>query len=344
MIRPLPPSPLPPGKTEADFPIPDHLNRRLVLTAMGAQVLLLWVGSLRPEPAWGILWGIPYSYGMLHVYALMHQGMHDCLQSTPAGNYRWGVLISLLFPVPFSMVWTTHQGHHLRNRTDHEMFDLYYPGDSRLWKFTQFYGVLLGFFYPLAPLGALVASLCPGLFRWRVVQRARSANYLLGDIRGPLIGAIRRETALIVGLFCLLFLLLRLRWENVLWMYACVGFNWSTRQYVSHAFTRRDIVEGALNLRTGRWMSRLLLHSEWDLNHHRYPGVAWIHLPHLGGSEHIESYARQYWRQWLGPRLCREPAPTPPEGGSLSLWNPSLESTDAPALSRAPGQRNPAPR
>lgn len=330
------------GRTEAgDFPIPDRLNRGLALGAFSVQLLLLWLGSRRPEVWWALLWGVPFSYVMLHLYALMHQGMHDILQSDRRANYRWGVFVSLLFPAPFSMVWTTHQGHHMRNRTDHEMFDLYYPTDSRLWKYTQFYSVLLGLFYPFVPLGGVAAALCPGIFQWGPVRKARSANYLLGDIQGSLIGAIRREMLLIVGLFLVLFWGLELRWQNVLWMYGCTAFNWSTRQYVAHAFTRRDIVEGALNLRTGKWMGRLLLHTEWDLNHHRYPSVPWIHLPSLPCDVPRISYARQYWSQWLGPRLCTEPAPEADGGAPLSVWD-TLPSTDASSLSCAPGQRDPA--
>ena len=124
-----PPSrwPLPPGSAATDFPVPDGLNRRLAALSFVAATGLLWLGSRRPEWWWAFGCGIPFSYVMLLVYALMHQGMHDSLQSDPGNNYRLGVFVSLLFPAPFSMVWTTHQGHHMRNRTDHEMFDLYYP-------------------------------------------------------------------------------------------------------------------------------------------------------------------------------------------------------------------------
>ena len=93
-------------------------------------------------------------------------------------------------------------------------------------------------------------------------------------------------------------------------LYACFAFNWSTRQYVGHAFSRRDIVEGAWNLRRVPWMSWLLLHGEWDLNHHRRPDVPWFYLPRLSPPDEPRmSYTRQYWRQWLGPRLCQEPEP-----------------------------------
>lgn len=325
-VVPLPT--LPEGTDASDFPVPDSLNRWLCALTFAAGVFFLWLGSRRADWWWALAVGVPFSYVMLLVYALMHQGMHDCLQSDPKGNYRWGVFVSLLFPVPFSMVWTTHQGHHIRNRTDHEMFDLYYPTDSRLWKVCQFYSILLGLFYPLAPIGGVLAAVAPGVFQWEIFKRARSANYLLGDIRGPLVSAIRREMLLLVPVFAGLIFLLDLRWQNLLIMYACVSVNWSTRQYVSHAFTRRDVVEGALNLRTGRLMSWLLLHGEWDLNHHRYPSISWTHLPQLPAREGRVDYLRQYWRQWLGPRLCTEPAPESLRPVPMSVW---LSADDPPA-------------
>jgi fatty acid desaturase len=63
-------------------------------------------------------------------------------------------------------------------------------------------------------------------------------------------------------------------------------------------------------LRTNRVMSLLLLHGEYDLNHHRRPDVPWYYLPRLSAAgEARPSYFRQYWRQWLGPRPVTEPAP-----------------------------------
>jgi fatty acid desaturase len=115
---------------------------------------------------------------------------------------------------------------------------------------------------------------------------------------------------LIAAFFAGLFWLLELRWQNTLVLYACFAFNWSTRQYIGHAFSSRDVVEGAWNLRHSRVMSWLLLHGEWDLNHHRRPDVSWYYLPRLSpASEPRPSYVRQYWRMWLGPRPAVEPAP-----------------------------------
>lgn len=292
------------------MPIPERLNLLLVTAVLAAAVGLLWLGS-RAEAWYEILTiGVLFSYVLLTNYALLHEATHDNLHSSRRWNYVLGVVTGLLFPVPFSMIHVTHQGHHLRNRTDHEMFDLYYPTDNLLLKYGQWYSILLGLFWPIIPLGAVLFSLCPAVLRTRAFRRARSSGYLLGDIRDAEVRAIRAETLLIAAFFAGLFWLLELRWQNTLVLYACFALNWSTRQYVGHAFSSRDVVEGAWNLRHCRLMSWLLLHGEWDLNHHRRPDVSWYYLPRLSSpSEPRPSYVRQYWRMWLGPRPAAEPAP-----------------------------------
>jgi fatty acid desaturase len=295
---------------ERDRPIPARLNVALVLLVCSAATGLLWLGS-RAESWWQVaLVGVIFSYVLLTNYALLHEATHNNLHPKARVNYWLGVLTGAFFPVPFSMVHTTHQGHHLRNRTDFEMFDLYYPTDNRLVKYGQWYAILCGLFWPIIPVGGLVFAVCPGLLRTRVWRQARSSSYLLSDVRGAEVRAIRGEVLLIVLWFAVLFWLLELSWLNTLVLYACFAVNWSTRQYVGHAFTRRDVIEGAWNLRHNRLMSWVLLHGEWDLNHHRRPDVSWYYLPSLSPpDEPRRSYVRQYLRLWLGPRPASEPAP-----------------------------------
>jgi fatty acid desaturase len=292
------------------LPIPDRLNVALVAIDYAAAIALLWAGS-RVESWYAVLGvGVVFSYVLLTNYALLHEATHHNLHSNPRWNYGLGVLTGWLFPVPFSMIHITHQGHHLRNRTDHEMFDLYYPGDSRLLKYGQWYSILCGLFWPLVPIGALLAAVWPGILATRPFQKARSSNYMLGDVRGGNLRALRLELVFNVALFAGLFWLLDLRWQNMLVLYACFAFNWSTRQYVGHAFTRRHVIEGASNLKHNGLMTWILLHGEYDLNHHRRPDVSWYHLPALSPSgEERPGYIRQYWRLWRGPRLNTEPAP-----------------------------------
>lgn len=291
------------------LPIPLRLNLALVALVIGAALGLLLL-SARVH-GWGrLLCGIAFSYVMLTGYALLHEAVHDNLHPDAPINHRLGVLLGLFFPVPFSVLRTTHQGHHLRNRTDFEMFDLYYPSDNRWLRRLQWYGTLVGLFWPLVPLGTLLAAAAPALLRLPLFAKLRSTSYLLGDIRAREVRAVRLQGALILLLFGTLAWLCRDDLAALAVPYACFAFNWSTRQYVGHAFTRRDVVEGALNLRHNRLISALLLHGEYDLNHHRRPDVPWLYLPRLCRPDDPRpGYLRQYLRMWGGPRLTREPAP-----------------------------------
>jgi fatty acid desaturase len=293
-----------------DTPIPSRLNIALVTIVSAVAIGLLWLGSW-VTAWWGVVAaGIAFSYVLLTNYALLHEAAHGNLHPNVHANYWLGVVTGALFPMPYSMIRTTHQGHHLRNRTDFEMFDLYYATDNRFIRYTQWYGILCGLFWPFIPLGAVLFAVCPSILRMQAFRQARSSSYLLGDIQAAEVRAIRRELLLIGGFFIALFWLLNLKWLNTLVLYACFSVNWSTRQYVGHAFSRRDVVEGAWNLRHNRIMTWVLLHGEWDLNHHRRPDVPWYYLPWLSPSgEPRPGYLRQYWRQWLGPRPVAEPAP-----------------------------------
>src|SRR4029077_20712687 len=110
-----------------------------VVAVFAGAIALLWLGS-HVEPWYVTLAvGIAFSYLLLKNYALFHEAAHGNLHSDPRINRRLGTTAGLLFPMPFCMFRVTHQGHHLRNRTDHEMFDLYYPTDHKLLRFMQWY-------------------------------------------------------------------------------------------------------------------------------------------------------------------------------------------------------------
>src|SRR5205085_2192054 len=155
-----------------------------------------------------------------------------------------GLAAGALFPMPFTMMRSTHQGHHDNNRTDVEMFDLYYPNDNRVVKYIRWYGILCGFFWPLVPIGAVLYSLSPRVVRERVFGRHKPTGYLLEGIQNSAVWLVRAESILIVAFFAALFWLLHLRWQNTLLLYACFAFNWSTRQYIGHAFTKRHVIDG----------------------------------------------------------------------------------------------------
>src|SRR5438552_11183665 len=175
----------------ADMPIPNRLNLALVIVIFAAAVALLWLGSAVEKWYSVLAVGIVFSYVLLTNYALLHEAAHGNLHSSSRINFWLGLITGALFPIPFTLIRTTHQGHHLRNRTDFEMFDLYYPTDNRLLKYGQWYSILCGLFWPIIPLGAVLFAVCPALLRTRVWRQARSSSYLVSDVRGAEERAIR---------------------------------------------------------------------------------------------------------------------------------------------------------
>lgn len=293
----------------ANLPIPNLLNFVLVAFVVAWAVVLLWLASALSSWYSVLGIGIVFSYLLLSNYALLHEATHYNLNQNPKANYWLGVVTGIFFLAPFSMIRVTHQGHHLRNRTDDEMFDLYYEGGWFL-KCCQWYATLLGLFWPCIPVCAVLFAVCPRAVGLQLFSGPPFGNANVKDITQRDLVRIRFELLLTVTAFAVMFWLLALRWQAVLVLYACFSVNWSTRQYVGHAFSKRDIIEGAFNLRHNFIVSKILLHGDWDLNHHRHPEVPWYYLPELTDlDEPRASYVKHYWRQWLGPRLATEPAP-----------------------------------
>jgi hypothetical protein len=93
---------------------------------------------------------------LLTNYQLIHEASHELLHPDVRINDGVGMVLSWLFPVSFTLMKLTHVVHHCCNRSDHEMFDCYYPGDSRLIKWFQWYGLMTGIWWWLVPLGSLL--------------------------------------------------------------------------------------------------------------------------------------------------------------------------------------------
>ena len=291
------------------YPIPRRLNFSIAGTAIAGGLGLLWLGS---HGGAVMMWvsAVVFSFLMLTTYALIHEATHNTLHPDVAVNQGIGVVLSWFFPTSFSVLRLTHIVHHRCNRTDHEMFDYYYPEDSRLIKWIQWYGILLGLWWWLIPLGTILFAFVPRLARSAPFKRARSSAIMFDDFGKREIWQVRAEIVGAAIFWIIMFHLLSLSWNAVFAAYLCFSINWSTRQYVTHAFTPRDVRTGALNLKVGPAMSWILLRGHWDLVHHMNPHLPWVYLPELGRtSRQPVSYWRQYFQQWRGPRIAPEPAP-----------------------------------
>src|SRR5450755_5041611 len=80
-------------------------------------------------------------------------------------NDATGMLMALFFPAPFHLIRQGHIGHHLRNRSDDEAFDLYFDGEHLVWKYLQLYGILTDLYYLVVALSNLVVLIVPYVMR-----------------------------------------------------------------------------------------------------------------------------------------------------------------------------------
>lgn len=289
--------------------IPSGLNAVIGCFIVCGGLLLLWAGS-KLEIIWSLPLGIIFSFLMLTNYALMHEAAHDIFHSHAKINHLGGVILSWLFPMSFTVFKVSHIVHHCCNRTDHEMFDCYYEKDSRLIKYIQWYGLLTGLWWILIPIGNVLLAIHPAILKTRPFRQARSTSRVFDNYDSQLTRQLRLEILSGFVFWVCASILLSLKWESVLIFYGFFAFNWSTRQYVTHAFTVREVINGALNLSVSRPMQWILLQGQWDLVHHQHPQVSWLRLPNFADQTASPvSYLKQYLKLWAGPRLCTESAP-----------------------------------
>lgn len=288
-------------------------NICILVLVLGLQAGLLWLAS---HGAWWAvaLAALGFSFLGLTNYAVIHEAAHRVLHDDRRVNDAWGAVAAWHFPVAFTFMRICHDVHHRHNRTDHELFDYYYEHDNRLVKFGQWYSILLGIYPPIIPIGSLLMALAPWVFWTRPWQKAKSSSIIFnrGMFTSKVLWRIRLEVAGGIAYWMGMFYLLDLAWLPTLILFAAFWVNWSTRQYVTHAFSRRDVIRGAWNLKVSRPMGWILLNGHWDLVHHTHPTARWQDLPELGrDSEAPIAYWPQYFRQWRGPRPNPEPAPEP---------------------------------
>ena len=136
------------------------------------------------------------------------------------------------------------------------------------------------------------------------------AGFLEGSDDAAKVRVMQREAwAVIVAQGFLLWILNVpiLAWLAVFAIHALV---WSSQNYVNHAFSERDIVNGAHNLEMPVLLTPLYLHFNLHLAHHQHPQIPWIHLPNYvpAGNPRM-GFFFNYVLLWSGPRFTADPDP-----------------------------------
>ena len=303
----------------AKRPIPTIANLAIIAGQLAALFTCFWLAAHVYRP-WAVaLLAIAFGILMNSVYSIIHEAEHAILFPNRTANEAAGMFMALFFPAPFHLLRQGHIGHHLRNRSDDEAFDLYFEGDNVVWKWMVWLGILTGMYYVLVALTNLVAVFMPFILdrrhfkidRHLKVDRASAA--FLESFNPAYLRWIWLEGAAAIALHASIVVFLRVPVWHDLAMYAAFGFMWSAMQYVHHYGTERHVTRGARNLWLFAPIDALWLNHNWHLAHHENPTLPWIHLPRTAAARESRAGGRgrgflpwAYLGMWKGPRRTDE--------------------------------------
>lgn len=293
--------------------IPTALNLFLVAIVSAIYFVLLGVSPIVPG-GWKLcLLCILFAITMIPTYSLLHEAAHGILHPSEKVNYALGLWLGALFMAPFTFIRRCHIGHHRRNRSDFEMFDLYYPTDNKVWKNIYLVLLRIGFFWLALPVSVITFALRPRLFESKLFHIDPAMKAMIKGVNSRVHSRIRIEAIIVIAFHILVFLLLNLSLLPYVLMFLTHAFVWSSQNYVNHAFSPREVLHGAHNHRLPRLLGRYwYLNFHLHLAHHENPRAPWIHLDQFVSSDAPrQSYWKAWFELWRGVRLTTEPPPRP---------------------------------
>jgi len=282
------------------------INCLLLIASAIATAALLRVAS---HGAWyiAIPAALAFAFANNLPFALMHEAVHGVAASTPTRNYALGFLASCLFPTSFTLQQKAHLGHHLRNRTDQDLYDYYLPTQSRFARNVWLYGGnLLGLYWFCIPLSNILYLLATPLYRSRTFIEKIAPKLGFGphvrDIAELPPLRVWLEIASAFSVQALLWWALDFRWQGWLLAHWLFAMHWSALQYVDHAWSARDVAGGAWDLRVPAPVRWLTLNYQLHRAHHTHPAAPWTELPSLSGDgpSFWQIYA-SLWRHGVQP-------------------------------------------
>ncbi len=290
------------------YPIPNRANALIAVAQLSAFATFA-IFAAQLQSWWHILL-LAFAFGiyMNSVYSIIHEAEHGILFSNRRVNDAAGMIMALFFPAPFHLIRQGHIGHHLRNRSDDEAFDLYFDAEHPVWKLLQFYGILTGLYYVVVLLSNIIVLICPYIMKPWLFKFNWGAAAFMASLNPGRIRVIQAEGLAAIALHTAVVWLFHIPIWHYLAMYASFGFMWSAMQYVHHYGTERHVTRGARNLWIFGPLDRLWLNHNWHQAHHEHPTIPWPHLPGLVKDDTPKRgfLPWAYLRMWRGPKPASE--------------------------------------
>jgi fatty acid desaturase len=288
--------------------IPDRLNAQIMVLQLVLIFSCFRAASVLSSPGAMAALACGFAVIMVGVYSIIHEAEHGVLFTNRRANIAGGVIAASFFPGPFHLLRQGHIGHHLRNRSDDEAFDLWFEGESPVWKWAQWIGILTGLFYLTIVLGNFVVLFLPFLLKRRWFAFDRPSAAFMDALNPKYERTIRLEALGIIVLHVLIVRLMQIPLTHYLALYGAFGALWSGLQYVHHYATERHITRGARNLWIWWPIDKLWLNHNWHRVHHEHPTMSWVQLEKVGKATRDDRgfLPWVYLQMWSGPRKATD--------------------------------------
>ena len=303
-------------ETIKNYTIPTTKNIIIQLTASSISLFSLYQASHQESWLVKFIFALIFTLSNNTLFSLLHESVHRCYSKNIYINEVAGNLAAFFFPTALVFQRVCHLGHHLRNRTDHEMFDMYYPQDNKIVKYIQYYCILTGFYWLSIPFGCFMYMSIPQSYNFFVwlneKNKSTDAAMMIPFLTHPLKNRIRFEMFLTFTFQIAVFYFLKLNFASWILCYWTFGVNWGGLQYADHAWTERDIRNGAWNLKVPKIIQAIYLNYHLHKVHHQHPQLPWTSLPDFENPNDIKpSFYKIWFEMWKGPRPVNAPAPKP---------------------------------
>ena len=294
-----------------DYPIPAKVNILIVAVCLALYFILLWAGSNTNQFGYKLLFGLAFGITMIPVYSLIHEAVHYSLNPSFRWNLYLGRWLCCLFVVSFTFFRHCHLKHHKKNRTDEEMWDLYYESQNKWLRYGNLYLMMIGLGYLALWLSVILIAISPHLLKSAILKKhIEIKGFLEGNDDPKKLRASQLESISVILFQVTVLYILNWNFSTWLMFYLINGLIWSSQNYVNHAFSPRDIINGAHNLKIPGWLNLIYLNFNLHLAHHQNPGIPWLYLPKfIKSGKGRFSFFRNYVRLWKGPRLTTEDEP-----------------------------------
>lgn len=299
-----------------NFKTPTLLNIIIQIIASGTSLFCLYQVAHTENWIFKIVFALIFTLSNNTLFSLLHECVHRSYSKNIFINDLMGNFAAFFFPTAMVFQRTCHLGHHLRNRTDHEMFDMYYPHDNKPIKYIQYYSILTGFYWLSIPVGCFMYMLTPASYNFFVwlnkKNKSTDAAMMIPFLTHPKKNRIRFEIFMTFLFQIAMFKLLNLNFSSWLFCYWVFGVNWGGLQYADHAWSDRDIRNGAWNLKVSKPIQAIYLNYHLHKVHHQNPQLPWTELPKYENPNDIRpSFFKIWLEMWKGPRPVNSPAPKP---------------------------------